>query len=185
MKLNLGCGFNKKTDFVNVDYANYCEPDVCHDLAKQKWPWADQSITEVYFEYSLEQMGENHHDLKFIFSELYRICSNEAKIFITGLYPRHDQFYLNPMCTQKLSPDFFQLLSKASNLNQIANGSPDLCLAMHWEVNFEVSRFKYLISNVFQNDLKSGKITESELQQKMIFENNVCQAYEVDLVVRK
>ena len=41
MRLNLGCGYNKREGFVNVDSSPYCAPNFIHDLEEFPWPWAD------------------------------------------------------------------------------------------------------------------------------------------------
>jgi ubiquinone/menaquinone biosynthesis C-methylase UbiE len=52
MKLNIGCGDKKRVGYVNVDYCG--SPDVVKDLSVFPWPWADDSIDEVYSEHFLE-----------------------------------------------------------------------------------------------------------------------------------
>ncbi len=181
LKLNLGCGYKKKDGFLNVDINPGCEPEVVLDLAKNVWPWPDNSVSQVVADFSLDQMGENASHLQHIFTELYRVCRADAEIFIRGFHPRHDQFLLNPLCVHRLSPDFFHLLSVERNLAQIAQGAHDDCFGLKWSVNFSVTRFKYLISPIFQEAIETGKMSENDLRHKMAFENNVCQAYEVDL----
>lgn len=185
MKLNLGCGFRKKEGHINVDSSEACMPDLRLDLAKEAWPWEDNSVQEVRCEFSLDQMGTSPSDLRFVMQEMYRVCKSEAKIFIVGFHPRHDQFFLNPMCVHRLAPDFFHLLSIQRNLNQIASGSSDDCLGLMWEVNFDVTRFKYLLYLDFQKAHEAGELSEQDLRHKMRFENNVCHGYEVDLHVIK
>ena len=57
MRLNLGCGFNKRDGYVNVDIGDHCAPDVVHDLEKAPWPWDDSSIDEIYMSHVLEHLG--------------------------------------------------------------------------------------------------------------------------------
>lgn len=184
-KLNLGSGYQKKEGFLNIDISPTCEPELCLDLARSVWPWPENSVSEVVADFSLEQMGENISHLEHVFKELHRVCANEAKIFIRGFHPRHDQFLLNPLCVHRLSPEFFHLLSVSQNLQQIASGAHDDCFGLKWSIDFEVTRFKFLISPVFQKAIESGSLSEQELRERMMFQNNVCQAYEVDLKVLK
>ena len=57
MRLNLGCGYNKREGFVNVDSSPHCAPDLIHDLEEFPWPWADSSIDEILMVYVLEHLG--------------------------------------------------------------------------------------------------------------------------------
>lgn len=185
LKLNLGCGFRKKDGFINVDSDLGCIPDECIDLIEGRWPWTDNSVDEIVFEYSMEQMGSTIGDLRHVLSEVYRVARPGCRVYVTAFHPRHDQFALNPACTQRLSPDFFHLLSIGRNLNMISAGQPHDVFGMKWGVNLEVTRFKYLIASTFQEDVESGRLSEDEIRRRMTFENNICQAFEVDLEVRK
>lgn len=185
MKLNLGCGFRKKENFINVDQDIHCAPDVVCDLAQDLWPWTDDSITEVSFEFSLEQMGETRSQLMHVFKELHRVCRNDAVIKIVCLYPRHDMFFLNPMNTHRLSAPFFHMLSIQANMQQIGQGVSDNCLALQYGFNFKVSNVKSLLTPEIHQRLTSGEMSEEQVRQRMQYENNICQALEVDLVAVK
>jgi hypothetical protein len=185
LNLNLGCGFRKKQNFINVDLGDFCKPDVICNLATEAWPWPTSSASEVHFEFSLEQMGEGKIQLQHMICELFRVCQNNCKIFITCLHPRHDQFVLNPMCTQRISVEFFYMLSMANNLQQIGSGRSDNCLALEWGVNFQVANFQNLLNESIHQFMTSGQITEEQLRQRMNFENNLVQALEIELQVIK
>lgn len=185
LKLNLGCGFQKKAGCINVDVSSVFMPDVQIDLTTEVWPWETSSVSECYFDFSMEQMGTTLKHLEHVHRELYRVCQPQAQVFIKAFHPRSDQSFLNPACTQRISPDFFHLLSMQRNLNMISNQVSNDTFGMNWAVNFDVTRFKYLISQIFQQDIESGKISETEIRRRMIYENNICEAFEVDLRVIK
>ena len=56
MKLNLGCGENQRTGYVNVDVCG--SPDVVCDLAAFPWPWATDSVDEIRAEHFLEHVDD-------------------------------------------------------------------------------------------------------------------------------
>lgn len=69
LKLNLGCGNRHMPDYINVD--KFGKPDLRVDLHVFPWPWADNSVDEVYskayFEHAPEFMRtwrEAHRILK-------------------------------------------------------------------------------------------------------------------------
>lgn len=188
VKLNLGCGIRKKEGMINVDISEGCGAQVIHDLTNSTWPWADSSVGEVHFDFSLEQMGETKKDLLHVLKELYRVCANDAKIFIKYSHPNHDQFVLNPLNVHRLSPQFFQLLSMSGNMQLIAVGSQETMLALMLSVNFQVTRFKYLLSAEFESQFSASidkEDVQKQLRTRMKFENNICQGVEVDMVAIK
>jgi len=56
--LNLGCGFQKKIGFVNVDAFDICKPDVVHDLNSFPYPWDDNSIDGIEMFHALEHLDD-------------------------------------------------------------------------------------------------------------------------------
>lgn len=54
LKLNLGCGEKKVAGYLNVD--NCGAPDFFFDLSQFPWPWADESVDEVFSEHFLEHV---------------------------------------------------------------------------------------------------------------------------------
>lgn len=56
--LNIGCGFRKMPEAVNVDGYEICEPDVLWDLNKYPWPWEDESVDIVFAFHVMEHMDD-------------------------------------------------------------------------------------------------------------------------------
>lgn len=70
LKLDLGCGPNPREGFAGVDRIAFNERIQEFDL-RQPWPWADQSVSEVWCSHFVEHL-EPHERCHF-FNELYRI----------------------------------------------------------------------------------------------------------------
>lgn len=183
MKLNLGCGFRKKEGFTNVDRGTFCEPDVVVDLVKERWPWDDGTVEAAAFEFSLEQMGTKPEDLEHVFKELYRVCKADAQIDILALHPRHDEFLLNPMYTQRLGPEFVSSLSVSKNMTMIAQGNYGNSMGMFWEVNFEMENFRALLDRKFEPAMKDPDF-QNAIMNKIQFENNIIHSMEFTLKKR-
>lgn len=47
MKLNLGCGNDAKSGYLNADFRALPGVNVVVDLTKFPWPWADESVDEI------------------------------------------------------------------------------------------------------------------------------------------
>ena len=185
MKLNLGSGFHKPEGFTNVDKQENVECDVKLDLSKETWPWENDSVDEVLFRHSLEEMGETRDELHHVFKELFRVCKNEAKVTVVTPHPRHDEFVMNPDCRWPISPMYLSTFSLQVNLDQIANGHHYTCHAIALGVNFEIEGQQLLIDPVFQEDIEKGVIPEEELRKMIQFSNNICQGFEIILSVKK
>lgn len=77
IKLDLGCGPNKKDGFIGVDSMQFKDQktkkgkvDVVHDLTK-KWPWKDESVDEVHCSHFVEHLTAKERI--FFANELYRV----------------------------------------------------------------------------------------------------------------
>jgi ubiquinone/menaquinone biosynthesis C-methylase UbiE len=77
-KLNLGSGTDYKTNWVNVDYFNKFNPDICFDLNKLPYPFKDNTFDEVLMKHIIEHLDKPAEVLK----EINRICKSNAIIQI-------------------------------------------------------------------------------------------------------
>jgi hypothetical protein len=76
MKLNLGCGFDKKEGFTNIDITKDVNPDVVWDLTKTPYPFKNNSITQIYAKDVLEHIPRDK--LLIVLEEWYRISKPNA-----------------------------------------------------------------------------------------------------------
>lgn len=79
LKLDLGCGKNKKPGFTGVDSRQFDGVDIVHDL-REKWPWADESVEEVHCSHFVEHLATAER-IHFV-NELYRVLAKGAKATI-------------------------------------------------------------------------------------------------------
>lgn len=56
--LNIGCGFRKIDEAINVDAFSNCEPDIQWDLNKMPWPWRDNSVDGIYASHIMEHLTD-------------------------------------------------------------------------------------------------------------------------------
>lgn len=70
LKLDLGCGPNKRDGFHGVDNISFPGVDTIHDL-RRTWPWGKESVSEVHCSHFLEHLTgtERIH----FYNELYRV----------------------------------------------------------------------------------------------------------------
>lgn len=84
LRLDLGCGKNKKEGFIGVDISKDVGADVVFDLSKKKWPFKDGEVEEVHCSHFLEHLTGAQR-INFM-NELYRITKVGAKAVIITPY---------------------------------------------------------------------------------------------------
>jgi len=82
VKLQLGCGNNPKSGWINHDLIQLDGVDVIHDLNVRPWPWADNSIDEILAKDVLEHIPDTVATME----ELYRITKPGALLYIAVPY---------------------------------------------------------------------------------------------------
>jgi hypothetical protein len=71
MKLDFGCGPNKREGFLGVDRHPFPGVDQVVDLTVTPWPWADGSVIEAHASHFLEHLNQMQRVT--FFNELYRV----------------------------------------------------------------------------------------------------------------
>lgn len=93
LKLDLGCGKNKRADFHGVDTLKFDGVDTVTDLRKA-WPWSNGSVGEVHCSHFLEHLTgmERVH----FFNELYRVLVDAGKATIIVPHWSNERAYGDP-----------------------------------------------------------------------------------------
>ena len=77
MKLNLGCGKDKREGYVNIDISPIFKPDMVYDL-NTGIPLNCRNVSEILCYHYLEHTD----DIIFQMNEIYRVCDNKAVVDI-------------------------------------------------------------------------------------------------------
>jgi hypothetical protein len=93
VKLDLGCGKNKKEGFTGVDAISFDGVDIVADLRK-KWRWADNSVDEVHCSHFIEHLT-NDERVHF-YNELYRILKKDSKATLVAPHWSSGRAYGDP-----------------------------------------------------------------------------------------
>jgi predicted SAM-dependent methyltransferase len=80
LKLNLGCGSDKKQGFTNVDIRPEVKPDLVHNLENVPYPFKGDSIEEIIAKDVLEHVS--YRKIEIVLKEWYRILQGGGKIYI-------------------------------------------------------------------------------------------------------
>lgn len=77
IKIDIGCGTNKKEDFVGLDKIEFPGVDHCLDIGCERWPFKNESVEEAYTSHFVEHLGSRER--VYFCNELYRVLKPKAK----------------------------------------------------------------------------------------------------------
>lgn len=186
MKLHLGAGYKRFDGFLNVDFDAECNPDFVVDLEKDRWPFDDNTVSEVKAHHLFEHLGDPgfFHFLK----ELYRVCEPNAVIEVVVPHHRHDCFINDPTHRRPITIEGMRLFSKAHNKYCIEIEDGSSRLGMYYDIDFEIVEFHYGIDPLYQpmvHSIQPGSDAEKEFGLIIRERNNVIVETWMTLVVIK
>jgi hypothetical protein len=177
VKLNLGCGQNRKEGYVNADREPAANPDVVMDMEEFPWPFDTDSVDEVVANHVLEHVGATPSVFIGVMQELYRICRAGAAIHIAVPHPRHDNFISDPTHVRPVTPQMLELFSKRNCERWRLEGAATSPLALYAGVDFELRDVKMLVEPRFDG--------RPDLDELAMLSNNVVAEYRMVLEVIK
>lgn len=80
MKLNLGCGYDKRDGYVNIDIRDEVKPDIVLDLEKTPYPFDDESVDEILAKDIIEHFS--FRNVEKVVREWYRILKKDGMLII-------------------------------------------------------------------------------------------------------
>ncbi len=184
-KLNLGCGFKHKENFLNVDFFSECEPDILHNLEEFPYPFESDSVNEVVLDNVLEHLGQNFLVFNQIIKELYRICCNQALINIKVPHPRHDNFFGDPTHVRAILPQTLALYDQERNREWIREKSANSPLGIVHGVDFRIMNVNFILDNNYRKAVEAKQISEEQIRQLASSSNNVVAEIDIQWEVRK
>lgn len=173
MRLNLGCGHDRKDGWHNVDKIAAAEPDEVADLEQLPWPWADDAAEEVLLRHVLEHLGAATETYLGIMRELWRICRPGALVRVIVPHPRHDHYLNDPTHVRPVTPQSLEMFSQKKNREWIAKGLGNTPLGLYTGIDFELVSVDMLPDEPWRGRLQRGEMQPGELQQAMRLYNNV------------
>lgn len=153
MKLNLGSGLKRIEGYTNVDGDILCKPDYCFDITAEKWPFEDNSVTDVICHHIMEHLP--NPGLFHFIKELYRVCEDGAIIDIEVPHHRHDEFFGDPTHVRPYTVDTFRLFSKKYNHWHIEHFGSSTGFGLKCDVDFEVVEYEHVFDPLFVPVLQS------------------------------
>lgn len=182
MKLNIGCGYNKKDGYLNVDSDASCNPDLVLNLESHPWPFEDSTISEVVADHVLEHLGATPKDWINVWKELWRVCKNDAIIHVTVPHPRHDNYLVDPTHVRPVFPGTISLFDQERNWRMIQEGGQESKLGISEKIDLEVFDIRWIPAEPWLSAHRRGEASEEQVLRDMSILNNAC--LEIQMKVR-
>lgn len=163
LKLNLGCGHDKRTGFINVDSQAACQPDQVVDLERFPWPWADGSVDEIVMSHVLEHLGADTGTYLGIIKELYRVCAPDARVTITVPHPRSDNYLADPTHVRPITAMGLQMFNQEQNRQSIQEGGSSTPLGIYLNVDWALESSDVKILEPWASRFNGGQLTEDDI----------------------
>ncbi len=139
MKLNLGCGNDKKQGYINIDVSKEVKPNKIWDLEKTPLPFKENSIDEILAFHILEHIN----NFIPLMHDLHRICKNRAILKVkTPFYSSLGQFN-DPTHVRFFTPFSFDYFRKGNYSHQVG-AKKDMFKVKKVKLNIWLGKNKYL-----------------------------------------
>jgi len=168
MRLNLGCGFNRLPDYINVDKFKECSPDQVVDLDLHPWPWNDESVTEIQAYHVLEHLGETTAGFIEIMRDMYRVLCNGGLVHITVPHARSDGFLGDPTHVRIINANVMSLFSQTFNRDCAKKGWPNTPLGLYHNIDFELVEVKEILTYEWSQKYMRATAEKDDVQLEYI-----------------
>ena len=183
LRLNLGCGMNLLPGFINVD--KFGSPDIKHDLECFPWPWPDNSVEHIVMNHVLEHLGQTTEIYFNIIRELYRICRDGGRIYITVPHPRNDEFLNDPTHVRVITENGLDLFCQEKNRLWAKEKRSNSPLGLYLNVDFVVIRAEFILTPLWQEKLDNKTCSPEEIYEAIERYNNVVKETQILLEAKK
>lgn len=96
IKLDIGCGNNKTEGFIGIDYHQYGNVDIVHDIEKTPWPLEDDSVLVATCSHVLEHINPHGGVFVNVLNEIWRVLKPGCQIAFVVPYAGSPGFWQDP-----------------------------------------------------------------------------------------
>lgn len=133
-KLNLGCGYDIKEGWINLDIAELEGVDIVHDLTKLPLPFADDEFDYIMCYDIIEHIFEYIPLMK----ELHRILKKDGILEIKVPHYTYSRAYADPTHVRYFSMEVFDFFVKGTSRGYYFDFSFDKIESIH--LSFQESK---------------------------------------------
>jgi len=185
VKLNLGCGFDRREGWLNVDSFPECKPDQLLDIEATPWDLTTDGFYEVLMKHVLEHVGADFKVFAAVMRELWRVSETGGLVEIHVPHVRHDTFWSDPTHVRAFTPLTFQMMSKRQNRAWMEARANYTMLAFVMDVDFEVESVSQVYDPAWWAKVERGEMTREALREEAAKSWNVARELQVRLRVVK
>lgn len=117
IKIDIGCGENKKKGYIGIDKYKGREVDYIIDLEKEKLPFENDSVDAIYCSHTLEHIN----NIFWLMEECYRILKPQSKFHIIVPYFRSRIAFQDPAHVRFFTEATFKKYFGSNYLSQYYN----------------------------------------------------------------
>jgi len=165
-KLNLGCGFDIRPDFVNADSFSESRPVRLPPAPPPDWPFDDGRFDHVLMKHVLEHVGKDFDVFAQIMRNLHRILSPGGILEIHVPHYRHETYWSDPTHVRAFTPLTFRMMSKRQNDEWIAARANYTMLAYVMGVDFEVRQAVQVYDGAYVTAMNERRMTKDEIRRR-------------------
>jgi predicted SAM-dependent methyltransferase len=179
LKLNLGCGFDKREGWLNVDNFPECAPDRLLDIEKTPWDLPTNGFDEILMKHVLEHVGAQFDGFAAVMRELYRVLAPGGLLEIHVPHVRHDTFWSDPTHVRAFTDLSFRMMSRRQNRAWMETRSNYTMLAFVMDVDFETESVVQTYDPHWWAKVERGELTREALREKAAESWNVARELQV------
>lgn len=168
MKLNIGSGYKRYPEFLNVDHDPLTNPDFLADLEDLHLPIEDNTVEYILAHHVLEHIGNGFFNLM---KELYRVSKHDAILEIKAPHHRSEIYYSDPTHVRHITVDAMRLFSKKYNEEHIRLYGSSSGFGIKLGVDFEIVQYGYNPYPKWEERFKS--MTNEQIEEVVMDYNNV------------
>ena len=184
-RLNLGCGLNKFQGYLNVDSSSLVQPDLVVDLNETPWPWKNNEFQHIIAKDVLEHLGNDDDHFIRIMKEMYRVSDHGAIWEVQVPHWRCDIALDDPTHKRLMTMGTFMMFNQKMIMERIKRGLSDSIICFEHDIDLEICDVQFEYLDHWKNKLKSGQISEEELNFALNTYNNVALSMKLLIQVNK